>query len=184
MDDKVIVEIPDKFDDRWKSWAKVLAGVDRTKTNGYAFQGEFVKLGRKTELEVGSYVLLYREEGSTKYHRAKVEIVQVKDDGRLETVLYAVGSDWALELRDQVADLLDEPPLSGDTALHGGYIPIYAVVILDMVVSEQFVGIDAAFPDRALAEAHAARCNDLRNAQGGSTLEWRVVPTGYHKALD
>jgi hypothetical protein len=103
---KVIVGIPAIGDSRFKRWAKLLKGVDRTKTNGFAFLGDWLPLQRKAELEVGSLILLYGEEGSRKYARPVVEVRRVEADSSLRCLVRVDGPDWALDLRDQVADML------------------------------------------------------------------------------
>jgi len=119
---KVIVDVPAQRDRRWKSWAKSIKEVDQSRTNGYAFVGEFLTRGRKAELEVGGLVLLYDEIGSRKHRRPEVRVLRVEENGALSTVLEAHGWSWALELRDKVAELLgkekesqkeDENPLAG-----------------------------------------------------------------------
>ena len=40
--EKVRISIPLAKDERFKSWRKILTGVDKTKSNGYAFLGDFV----------------------------------------------------------------------------------------------------------------------------------------------
>lgn len=105
---KTKVRMPEARDRRWKSWRKKLDGVDREKTNGYAFQGEWLPVGRLTELEVGDLVLIYDEAGSVRRHHPFVEICRVRADGDLEKVAEAEGWDWALKLRDVAAELLGE----------------------------------------------------------------------------
>ena len=101
---KKIIEIPSARDSRWKSWRRELTGVDVTKTTGYAFQGDWLTAGRKAELEVGSYVLIYDEIGSAKHHKPEVQICKVTEED-LQEVLAAEGWSWALDLRDAAAEL-------------------------------------------------------------------------------
>jgi hypothetical protein len=42
---------------KYKHWAKQLAGIDATKTNGYAFLGEFLKVTSEHMLPSGSIVV-------------------------------------------------------------------------------------------------------------------------------
>lgn len=108
---KIIVEIPGYTgDSRYKMWAKTLTGIDSAQSNGYAYQGAWLTLGRKAELAVGSYVLLYGERGSRARHAPYVTIARVTADGGLETVLSAESDrSWALTLRDQAAALFAAP---------------------------------------------------------------------------
>jgi hypothetical protein len=101
-------------DRRFKNWFKVLTGVDRSKQDGYAFLGEFVK-GELLEVDVGTLVMHYHEEGSAKYHYPSVEVLRVERDGSLTEVFSgeSLDSPWALGIRDVVADLFDEPQSNG-----------------------------------------------------------------------
>lgn len=42
---------------KYKHWAKLVTGVDTTKTNGFAFQGDFLKVEAEHKLPVGSIVV-------------------------------------------------------------------------------------------------------------------------------
>lgn len=107
---KVITEVPVVGDSRYKSWVKTLTGVDQSKTNGYAFEGSFLRAGRKAELEVGSYILTYGERGSRAHHTPEVEALRVEADGSLETLLSVQSDSWALDLRDDAAALFAAAP--------------------------------------------------------------------------
>ena len=108
MKRSVIVTMPDIGDSRFKSWAKRVDKVDCHKNNGYAFEGPWLQPGRKTELPIGAIVLYYHEHGSRAKHLPTVDVHRVASDGLGEPVLVAKDTrDWALELRDKVAELLD-----------------------------------------------------------------------------
>lgn len=107
---KAIVEIPRYTgDNRYKMWAKTLTGVDTDKSNGYAYQGAWLTLGRKAELPIGSYVILYGESGSRAGHEPVVSIQRVTVDG-LEPVIEARGHSWALDMRAEAAALFSGGP--------------------------------------------------------------------------
>lgn len=42
---------------KYKHWAKLISGVNASKTNGYAFQGDFLSVTREHKLPVGSVVV-------------------------------------------------------------------------------------------------------------------------------
>lgn len=42
---------------KYKHWAKLVTGVDTSKTNGYAFEGEFLSVYNEHKLETGSLVV-------------------------------------------------------------------------------------------------------------------------------
>ena len=110
MAKKVITTIPEHGDHRFKQWARDISGVDKEKQNAYAFEFDrWLNMGRKEELEVGTHVLLYGEEGSRQYHDPTVRICRVNSDGSLETMIEADGADWVLDIRDDVAELIEKP---------------------------------------------------------------------------
>ena len=110
---KVIVDIPEAKDRRKKAWRKALCGVDISKTNGYAFEGNFLRCGEKAELPVNSYVLAYDEAGSTKNWYINIRLFKIMADASLEEVLDYSGEirqyGWALAVRDQIAEILAGP---------------------------------------------------------------------------
>lgn len=107
---KKIVMIPEPLDDRKKSWRKLLTQVDKTKANGYAFVGEWLRAGERAELEVGSFILCYDEPGSVKNWYPVVRMFKVEND--LDEVYRWEGNtrerSWALAVRDNIAAILAE----------------------------------------------------------------------------
>lgn len=109
---KVIVTIPKAEDSRKKNWAKLLTGVDPSKSNGFAFVGDWLRRGERAEVEVGALILLYDEPGSMKNWYPHVRLMRAEADGTLTTVLDYEGRvaerSWALAVRDQIAAILAE----------------------------------------------------------------------------
>ncbi len=94
-------------DRRFKQWAKWVTAVDLSKTNGYAFEGEFLSLNRKHRLPVGAVILFYGRFGSAKHNKPAVEVCRVGPYG-LETIFVKKPLDesWALDVMEDVAALL------------------------------------------------------------------------------
>ncbi len=95
-------------DHRWKHWIKEVAKVDTSKSDGYAFEGPFVKDGT-VEIEIKpTLYLVASETGSAKYHSCDYRVVAMDAQGDLSKT--EIGTDgepgWALRIRDQVAALL------------------------------------------------------------------------------
>ncbi len=108
---KKIVVVPRSKDSRKKSWRKLLEKVDVTKDNGYAFVGEWLRVGEKAELELGVFVLCYDEEGSMKNWYPSIELLKVTEEG-LKQVYEYIGAtrerSWALGCRDEIQDIIAE----------------------------------------------------------------------------
>ena len=90
-----------------KSWAKHLSRVDCTKANGFAFEGDWLQVGRKAEVPVGAYILAHSDTGSRSRPYSVVRLFRVQDDGTCEEVAKAEGPDWVLDLRDAAAALVN-----------------------------------------------------------------------------
>lgn len=109
---KTIVMIPETEDTRKKSWAKLLNEVDSDKSNGYAFIGDWLRRGERTEVEVGAHILLYDEPGSMKNWYPHIRVLRAEADGSLTEVFNYEGRvaerSWALAVRDQIAAILTE----------------------------------------------------------------------------
>lgn len=105
---KKILTIEAIGDRRFKQWTKVVTWVEKSKTNGYAFTGEFVKTNQQIELEVPCLLLMFGMEGSRKNASPTVEVRRIDAEGKMHDELYAEGSDWALKLRDDTAELINK----------------------------------------------------------------------------
>jgi len=110
---KKIVMIPETLDERKKTWRKLLTQVDKTKANGYAFVGEWLRAGERAELEVGSFILCYDEPGSMKNWYPVVRLFKVVENGNGLEEVYCWEGDvhersWALAVRDEIAAILAE----------------------------------------------------------------------------
>jgi len=122
---KKIVMIPETLDERKKTWRKHLKSVDKTRTNGYAFVGEWLRAGEREELEVGSFILCYDEPGSMKNWYPVVRLLKVGMENDLDEIFRWEGDfrerSWALAVRDDIAAILaeeqgqqpEESPLAG-----------------------------------------------------------------------
>ena len=97
-----ITMIPAIGDSRFKRWAKVLTKVDRTKRGGYMYEGDFVTVGRKYDLEPGILLLQYGEEGSRRHATPVVAVARLQDDGAWLELVTSEGADWALDIREDV----------------------------------------------------------------------------------
>ena len=69
-----IVFIKPIGDYRFRQWVKVLEGVDTTISNGFAFQGNFIRFNQKGEFPVGTLLLYFGMEGSRRRQQACVEL--------------------------------------------------------------------------------------------------------------
>ena len=90
-------------------WVKEVTGVDKSKSNGYAFEGRFVNpINGLSECEDGLYIVCSIE-GSRRRHKKCVAVFEIKDEEVTKAIDWVEGNDWALQIRDRVAELLDQP---------------------------------------------------------------------------
>ena len=117
---KKIVMIPETLDGRKKTWRKHLESVDKEKTNGYAFIGNWLRAGERAELEVGSFILCYDEAGSMKNWYPVVRLHKVVENG-LEEVYR-----WEGDVRERSGRLRldDNAAISGQKRYRGAGIRV------------------------------------------------------------
>lgn len=102
-----------------KGWAKRITGLDKSKANGYSFQGDFVSLGNfDTNLLNGVYLDCSKKannEGEVEktYHIFSVE------DGEI-TLLQTVedGKGWAVKCWDSIDDYLNREGITSNELLN------------------------------------------------------------------
>jgi hypothetical protein len=118
---KCRVKLPSEKDPRFKSWAKTVDFVDINHENGYAFEGEWLRRGHSHDLPLGTLVLLYDETGSRQKQVSHAEVHRVEEHGLAGPLLSSSGTDWVLQIRDDVAELLLQelpPPDLSDIETH------------------------------------------------------------------
>lgn len=103
----VAVAVPLLGDERRKNWAKIVTGVDDTKSDGWAYEGEFIATGGIQDVPAPSVLLVYGERGSRGNPIIEARAYLVNTDGTLTDAAAASGRAWARTLRDDVADLLN-----------------------------------------------------------------------------
>lgn len=106
----VAVDVPLVGDERHKHWAKVVRGVDSSRTSGWAFEGDFVAAGGIQDLPAGAVLLVYGERGSRGNPLPVAHVYVVNADATLTPHGSARGRAWARTLRDTVEGLLADPP--------------------------------------------------------------------------
>jgi hypothetical protein len=85
-----------------KSWIKHVTACDKTKTNGYAFDGKFLPAGVEVDLPVGAVLVRVDPEGSVKNSYQSGHVLQLRPDGELELLASGNWRDDFLTLRDAV----------------------------------------------------------------------------------
>jgi hypothetical protein len=100
---------------RRTSWYKQVTGVDESKKNGYAFDGEFVKTGCEVELEVGVVLIEKEPTGSVKDNGSDGNIYRVTKSAEsncdMPHIMRLDYFDWNksfISLRTAVAEALRE----------------------------------------------------------------------------
>jgi len=110
--EKVIIELIPRGD--WRKgaeWWKKIERIDWSKTNGYAFIGEFLPRPRRNRediqvsVEKGAYIVHVWDNGSWKYHDKHAELLRATENG-LETIIeYKFGKDAILQLLQDIKKL-------------------------------------------------------------------------------
>ncbi|MBP1308949.1 hypothetical protein JOD82_001969 [Paenibacillus sp. 1182] len=118
---------------RWKYWAKRVTKVDVTKTNGFAFIGDFIKVNQLVEVREGDYILVYEEVGSAAHHKLYVTLYQIQNGEQVVAVEEVSGMDWALQIRDEVAALVNNQEVVS---------PLSSVSIEDLISELQRRGVE------------------------------------------
>jgi hypothetical protein len=88
-------------------WVKTVTGIDKTKSNGYCFEGDFISGADKglTEVDDGFYIVCDIQ-GSRRHPERNFGLFQVQGDNVEQVLDWVQGGDWALQIRDKVADIL------------------------------------------------------------------------------
>ncbi|MDL2271016.1 hypothetical protein LJC03_04340 [Methanobrevibacter sp. OttesenSCG-928-I08] len=84
-------------------WLKTVNGIDKSVTNGYSIEGEFIKSGDyKEEISNGLY-LDCNKEGKKAKPRQDFRLIRVKD-GKLTLIdqVYDGKKNWAVDLWDSI----------------------------------------------------------------------------------
>ncbi len=102
----VAIEVPLVGDERRKHWAKVVTNVDQSKSDGWAYDGEFIADGGIQDVEAPSVLLVYGERGSRTNPHSEARVYVVNTDATLSLRETSTGRAWARTLRDTVADLV------------------------------------------------------------------------------
>jgi len=104
----VAVEIPLVGDHRRKHWAKIVYGVDGTKSSGWAFVGDFINDGGIQDVPAGGVVIAYGETGSRTNPHPEARVYRVNADSTLSMETSATGRAWARTIRDTVERILGD----------------------------------------------------------------------------
>ncbi len=119
----VPIDVPLLGDERHKNWAKVVSHVDPDKSDGWAYEGDFVDVGGIVDLPTPSVLLVYGEKGSRTNPQIEAAAFLAHTDGSITRQATATGRTWARTLRDSVAGLVADldgtpaPPLDWDPRL-------------------------------------------------------------------
>lgn len=109
----VPVHVPQLGDERRRHWAKLVTGVDTSKSSGWAYVGDFVADGGIQDLPIGGILLVYGERGGPSNSRPEANLYTIGADASLTLEASASGRAWARTLRDRMADLLSSELPSG-----------------------------------------------------------------------
>jgi len=104
-------------------FAKLVTSVDMSRTNGYAFEGKFLRVGQEIDLPEGSIVLINKSNGSWKYKHNTAYVCRVEaqepdgscDATKQQNLNVLKQFDYVgefLSLRDYLAELVNNEPVN------------------------------------------------------------------------
>ena len=97
---------------RGKQWVKKVTRVDLEKSNGYAYEGEFLGYIKDQlqdiQINPGDVIIAYRDYGSTKNHWPTVAVAKIDNNLDFVSCLSVDGWDWAIKIREKVFELLQQ----------------------------------------------------------------------------
>jgi len=102
----VPIDVPLVGDARRKNWAKLVTNVDPNKSDGWAYEGDFVDVGGIVDLPTPSVLLVYGEKGSRTNPQIEAAAFMANTDGTVTRHESASGRTWARTLRDSIAELV------------------------------------------------------------------------------
>ncbi|MBT8199744.1 MAG: hypothetical protein KJO36_04420 [Acidimicrobiia bacterium] len=110
----VPIDVPIIGDERRKNWAKIVSNVDPDKSDGWAYEGDFIDVGGIVDLATPAVLLIYGEKGSRTNPQIEAGAYVANTDGSITRHASASGRTWARTLRDAIAELVanaDQQPL-------------------------------------------------------------------------
>ena len=153
-----------------RGWTKLVTGVDKTKTNGYAFSGEFLPGDKEVDVPVGAVLVQQHPEGSVKHPWNSGHCYCVTESGELEQT-HREDYDWSkdfLSFRDHVADVLNgqQDDAAGDDSTERERVAAVRQII-DLMRRN---GIDIRELARSLDEDQIARSAALLETPESQSL--------------
>jgi len=128
-----------------KQYARLVGGVDVTKTNGYAFVGDFLHENKEYDFAEGDVLLKVEAMGSWKYCKNVATILKVAGNELQEVESFDYDTEF-LSLRDRIAEVLNskivEKSASANThALEAIKEAVNAVnsLNIELTVKEEFI---------------------------------------------
>ena len=88
-------------------WVKKVEAVDKSQSNGYCFEGKFVRGATEGMVEIGDgFYIVCSIEGSRKNQRKEYAVYRLTGEQVDRIIGWVTGKDWALKIRDKLAELL------------------------------------------------------------------------------
>lgn len=98
-----------ELDHRFKQWVKFVDRVDVSKSDGYAFVGDFVESGTVEVPKRKRVLLCAAESGSMRYHKCYYQVCVLNADGTIDAWDIQDNNGekgWALRMRQDIAELV------------------------------------------------------------------------------
>lgn len=96
-------------DTRFTSWVKQIVSIDKTKQNGYCYEGDFIPCQTVEITRSRRIYLVAATTGSRRNQTTEYTVVEMDADGILrhhDITTDNSDAGWALRIRDQIAELL------------------------------------------------------------------------------
>lgn len=108
---KITTRIESLHAARGKHWAKMVTRIDPSRTNGYAFVGEWVRMDQAIEVPAGAVILAVDEDTSAngRFRGRTIRVLSVTERGIAELANeYTKDGGWALLIRPTIESVLPD----------------------------------------------------------------------------
>jgi len=96
----VNVEIPETLGSYIIKWSKIVHEIDREYNNGYAFKGDWLKVGYLNQVQLYDVILVVSRAYTLGVREPGAFVFEAGEQGRLIPIMEAIGFDWAHTVKE------------------------------------------------------------------------------------